>query len=383
MNVFISWSQDISETIAQLLKKKFEYFFNGEIKFWVSSLDITAGNFFSTEIINALKDSDMGIVCLDKSNYRQSWLYFEAGFIYGNNYKNGTRSTPIIFPFIFDNTRIDLLGETPFGELQLKYYNKNNIKDMLNSINERYYEKYGKYIVATQFFNERFDSIWNTLDENVNTILQQSIQGGDYMLTEDNIVTRIKKYNFPNPIYGDVIEFSEGFETHNFYLFLLQNASKRLYIFGRKNRKLTDKSFEKELACFFNKNIDFRLLYLTPHSAMAQSGIAQELDDFNSKLIFSLKDFSNAIKKFSYKPEDFCRMYDEKRESEIIIADNVVFYKDLEYTKDGMPMHFTNSKFYVTSVNSILGSKYYQTFEQTWIKNEGNKVTDDFLQNLK
>lgn len=383
MKVFISWSQDIGKSLAPILKEKFEYFFNDEIEFWVSSMDITAGGFFSTEIIETLKESDMGIVCLDKSNYRQSWLYFEAGFIYGNNYDSSSRKNPIIFPIIFDNTKVKSFEGTPFQHLQLKYFNEENIKNMLETINECCFRKYNKRPVATKHFNTHFDSIWNNLYKDVNNIIQQNIIGGDCMLTEDNIVAKMVKYDFPTPRYGDVIEFSEGFETHNFYLFLLQNTSKRLYIYGRKNRKLTDKSFEKELSSFLDKNIDFKLLYLNPHSSLANSGIAQDLDDFNQKLIFSIKDFSKVLQKYSRNIDKYCRMYDEKRESEMIVADNVVFYKDMEYTKDGMPMHFTGSKFYATSINSALGSRYFNIFEETWKKYENDKITDSFIQSLK
>lgn len=383
MKVFISWSQDTSKSIAPILKENFEYFFNKQIEFWVSSLDITTGSFFTVDILETLSETDVGIICLDKSNFKQNWLYFESGFIYGHNYDISSKRKQIIFPIIFDNSKVDIFSGTPFQHLQLKYFNKDNIKNMLKKINECYYIKNNRYPVDLEIFERHFESIWNKLYSDVNNIIQQNIVGGDGVLTEDNIVTKISKYNFPAPIYGDVIEFSKGFETHNFYLFLLQNTSKRLYIFGRKNRKLTDRSFEQELSTILSKNIDFRLLYLSPNSTLAQSGIAQDLEDFREKLIFSIKEFSNTLKTLSYSPEDYCRMYDEKRESELIIADNVVFYKDMEYASDGKPLHFTNSKFYVTSINSILGSKYFDIFKEIWEKNEKNKITSSFVQGLK
>lgn len=381
MRVFISWSQDKEKSIALVLKQTFELFFNAEIEFWVSSVDIKAGMTSVSEIINSLKESDMSIVCLDKSNFTKNWLYFETGFIYGKNYTPES-DLSIVYPLIFDNTKIEDFANTPFKELQLKYFDEDITYNMLDTINELFSRKENRYCVNKKVFDNRFKSMWHKLCDDVNNIIQQKTVGGDNMLTEENVTKRILKYGFENPKYGDVIEYSKGFETNSFYSFLLNNVSKRLYIWGRKNRKLTDRSFDKDVLQLVKNNVDLRIMYLNPNSSTAKTGIAQDLDGFKTKLIFSIKEFAKRLTDNGYDMGKYCRMYDGKRNSEMIIADDVVFYKDLAYAADGTPLHFTDANFYITSINSELGSIRFKKFEELWCDNEKNKITQKFIESL-
>ena len=77
-NVFISWSGQQSEEIAE------------ELRNWIPSVlqfakpyytpnDIEKGAKWSSEVSQKLSECNVGIVCLTKDNFAKPWILFEAG----------------------------------------------------------------------------------------------------------------------------------------------------------------------------------------------------------------------------------------------------------------------------------------------------------------
>lgn len=382
MQVFISWSQPTSREIAKVLKNELYTFFNEKIEFWVSSEDILAGEVSITKIISALQNSDMIITCLDASNYNKSWLYFETGAVFGRQY-NPNNVQSVVFPIIFDDLEIAEFNKTPFKELQLQKFNKGSIEKIAKNINQKYRELTGELAIASTTFEKYFKDTWSNLYDSVNNIIVQQTMESDNVITKENVTEKLSRYaNFPSPAPGSVIRYDSGFETSYFYDFLLENVKKRLYIFGRKNRKITDKTLNTKLKSVLNNNVDLRMLFLNPNSAQAKDRVAQDTDRFRDKLLMSINELHELFKSENKEMSQFCRMYNEQRESEIIIADEVVFYKDLAYSEDGKPLHFTNQSFCITAINNPLGNKYFTLFEKTWKKAETDSITDEFIESL-
>ena len=378
MQVFISWSQEKSRKIAEVLKEELYLLFNQEIIFWVSSKDIPFGDVSVSSIVNALQKSEMIITCLDSSNYKKSWLYFETGAVFLRNYEGDSK--PIVFPVIFDNLEFSDFDGTPFRDLQLQRFNRNSIKRLAENINKRYEKMHGKPAIAASSFERYFNHTWSNLQKKINNIITQHYTEGDTVLTDKNVTDKLSKYkDFPTPSHGPVIRYDSGFETIYFYDFLLTNVSKRLYIFGRKNKKISDRTLNKKVKEILNKEIDFRLLYLNPSSDYAKDRKAQDVDNFKQKLMISMKDMCEIFNEKNLDISKCCRMYDKLRDSEIIIADEVVFYKDLAYSKDGKPLHFTNESFCITAINSELGDKYYKDFVTTWNECENERLTNSLV----
>lgn len=382
MQVFISWSQPTSKQIAEVLKKELFQFFNERIEFWVSSEDILAGDVSITSIISALQKSEMIITCLDSSNYNRSWIYFETGVVFGRNYDRDNVQ-PVVLPIIFDNLKIDNFKKTPFKDLQLQKFNKDSVERVFKNINTKYKEIYGDYVIAPSTFQKYFKETWSNLYNQVNNIIMQQTLGSDILLTEKNVTEIISRYkNFPSPMYGSVIKYDSGFETSYFYDLLLENVRKRLYIFGRKNRKIGDRTLCSKFNSMLDNNVDLKMLFLNPNSKYAEDHQAQDTHSFREKLVSSIKEIHERFTNHKSDISKYCRMYDELRASEIIIADDVVFFKDLAYTKDGKPLHFTDSSFSVTSINSILGDGYFKKFVSTWDRYEEQKITTSFISTL-
>ena len=380
MQVFISWSQPTSRQIAEILKDELYSFFNEKIEFWFSSTDISAGDVAINSIIDSLQKSDIIITCLDSSNFNKTWIYFETGVIFGRNYN---KEKHVVFPIIFDDISFDDFKGTPFTYFQLKIFNKDNLKKILEEINDLYKIQNGDYARNLNTFQTRFKETWNKLNKQINTNIMKKCSKSGSMITTKNIVDKLSHYKaFPAPSLGSVIKYDSGFETNYFYDFLLENAKKRLYIYGRKNKKLGDKTFKDKFKKILDNKIDLKILFLNPNSNYAKDKKAQDIASFKSALIACILDISERFKKNNLDISHYCRMYDEQRASEIIIADEVVFYKDLAYSTEGKPLHFTNESFYITSVDSLLGKKYYDIFDITWNKYKENLITESLLKSL-
>lgn len=381
MKVFISWSQSDSEKIAKILKEELTALFNEEIEFWVSTEDISVGNVGVHSIVQALQSSEIIITCLDSNNYKNPWLYFETGAVFGRKH-NSSKEKPVVFPIIFDELQIKDFVHTPFESLQLMKFNKNKFKDMVKSINEHYKSLTNEPVLNPKPLDRYFESAWNKIDCSVNNIITQRNNGADgEVLNSENVIEKLKKYSdFPEAKHGKTIQYSSGFETIEFYKFLLENVSDKLYIFGRKNKKIVSNDLKKQFKKIVDNNVKLKMLYINPDSDDAKNGVAQDTVDFRIQLIASMK---SATERFNhnFKIEDHCRLYNEKRISEIVIADNVVFYKDLGYTKDGKPAHFTGESFNVVSLDSQIGSNYYKIFNDVWENSE--KLTQSYIDSLK
>ena len=204
------------------------------------------------------------------------------------------------------------------------------------------------------------------------------------MLCESNVVEKLRNYkNFPEPVFGgNVMRYGSGFETQPFYEFLLENVTSRLYVFGRKNSKMGGIELAKKFKQLMDKNVEMKILFMNPNSAFAEGRRAQNIPDFRNALIGSIKKYSEKFSSMGLNIEDYCRMYSNQRDCEYIIADHVVFYKELSFTQNQLPAHFTGASFTVAATESQLGSFYLKSFNDIWEENKDNSITKDFVATL-
>lgn len=126
MKVFISWSGARSKALAlslrELLPLVLDY-----VEPWVSEIDISAGDRWSTAIAEGLQSSQAGIICLTRDNMSAPWLLFESGAI-AKDLDNGR-----IIPILLDVEPKDIVG--PLAQFQLKKVDRNGIGAAVASIN--------------------------------------------------------------------------------------------------------------------------------------------------------------------------------------------------------------------------------------------------------
>ncbi len=164
------------------------------------------------------------------------------------------------------------------------------------------------------------------------------------------------------PVGGNDNEvlFDEGYETYEFYNAILSAVKERLYIFGRKNRKLFTRNNTKLKELLENK-LDFKCLFLSDKASSSILKIAQDNDNFEedlNKVIGSVKErYTDYLTCF--------RKYDFQQLKRIIILDDVVIYAPVEFEM-GNVKHFTKSKFVIYSIDNTKAIELIHEFNKIW-----------------
>ena len=126
MKIFISWSGERSNKIANILREWIPCVIQS-IKPYVSSKDIDKGARWSTDIAKELEDSYFGIICVTKSNINAPWINFEAGALSKAIDKSN------VAPFLFDINPSEISG--PISQFQFTIFDKEDIKSLMTTIN--------------------------------------------------------------------------------------------------------------------------------------------------------------------------------------------------------------------------------------------------------
>ena len=101
MTVFVSWSGELSRSIAELLKKWIEDVLQG-VQVWISSRDIEKGAFWFGDLAASLEQTNVGIICVTHENKDAPWILFEAGAL------SKGLSTNRVMPLLIDLSTTDL-----------------------------------------------------------------------------------------------------------------------------------------------------------------------------------------------------------------------------------------------------------------------------------
>lgn len=80
LDVFLSWSGDVSRSVAEALAKFIRHVVPG-VDIFVSSKDISAGERWMTRLEGQLEGQHHAILCLTSYNQGSPWINYEAGAI--------------------------------------------------------------------------------------------------------------------------------------------------------------------------------------------------------------------------------------------------------------------------------------------------------------
>lgn len=387
MKVFISWSGEESKHIAEILRNHLTDFFNNSIEFWVSAEDISLGAVTFDVIRNALIESDMAILCLTAMNYNKPWILFESGAIFGKNYfeitknKTGktTDNTSIIIPVLFDDVKIENLSSSPLSKMQMCYFKENDIKRALKAINERSMIVNNQKALSDNAFNRFFESIWKQLYDDISAYLH--IERRKNMLSVFDVIEQLRLLDYPEPKMGRVIFYNSGFETTIIYRMLMEKVSKRLWVFGRKNSKMFKNENHELFKDMINQKLDCRILFLNPNAEDSIISNAQDINSFKQRLSLSICDTYSFFKDLNCDSSEFCRLYSSQRDFEILIADNVVLYKEIEYNDLNKPEHLTGSSFNIVDITTEIGEYHKNKFLNVW--NKSIPLDESFIKKIK
>lgn len=171
----------------------------------------------------------------------------------------------------------------------------------------------------------------------------------------------------PHP--GRIVHFEEGFESHALYGIASELAKKRLFIFGRKNRKI----FDKEYAGFFDalprrvgEGFDFRCLFLNPNAPEAILSSAHSDADFSNQLRNCIKRAEECLEGRGLSPGRHLRFYSTHRTVSLIVVDDAVLFTPIDVTEDGRTKPLTKCGFSVVDCRLSLGRNLLNRFLETW-----------------
>lgn len=152
MKIFISWSGEASEEVANALNEWLRMVVQ-QFKPFLSSEHIRAGQKWGDRLASELQDTRCGLICVTKQNQSEPWLNFEAGALAKAVQDAESRVIPLA---------IDLNPEEinfPLAQFQAKPLEKEALRQVVTSLNELCNQK-----LSEKTLDEAFDTWWPKLD---------------------------------------------------------------------------------------------------------------------------------------------------------------------------------------------------------------------------
>lgn len=328
---------------------------------WMSSKDIYKGDRWAKEIGEKLDSHQLGIICVTPENRIAPWILFEAGAISKELDKSK------VFPLLLGMSPSDLEG--PLSQFQSTVLEKEDFKKMIHSIN-CLLDNGG---VSQEVFDATFESFWPKMEKDLKKVSEVKIEGT--ALNISNVTSAFGKYGLPEPAIGNHVYFSSGFESHNVYSSAYELAQKRIWIWGRKNRKVFDKEhkeFFNNLKSKIGSGFDFRVLFLDPSSSPGIISKAHKDLDFISQLELGINTANTVCLNCGVSFEEVSRSYNGLRNTGMVIVDDAILYSPIQYDKDGCVEPLTKAPFSIVGIDSYLGRDLERSFLSCW--NNAQKV---------
>lgn len=214
-NLFISWSKQLSKTLAEILRDEM-LLVNQGISSFISSDDIRMGRRWQSDLNEVIANVNFGIVCMTPENILEPWIMFEAGAISKSlNYGN-------VIPILFGLEKGRLPG--PLTQFQASYFNKEDMLKVMRAINTSLPKKLDDSTLVSAFGRH-----WGFMEDKVNKALS------DY---EDINIADSPEEGHQKEIYrlfkehGDIIRHisTKVSELHNRSYSRSDNLSNDMYL---------------------------------------------------------------------------------------------------------------------------------------------------------
>jgi len=367
MVIFLSWSKIKSKKVAEILKSWLEFVFPNHLEVWTSFDDIKKGSISLEEIEKALISCHCGVFCLTEENYKEPWIMFEAGALFKRFDLEQERILLWTIAFDFEITNVK---ETPLHYFQVTKFNKEDMYKLFQNVHNKMIALDKPSHKNENSLLEHFEMCWNRYSTRIKETIDDYANRGTSM-NKEQFIEELDSNGFIEHHDGNITFYEKGFEDYPLYEILLKNAQKRLWIFGRKNKKLFDQRNNKYWKGLKEKKLtglDVRCLFLDPDSAEEILHRAQDKTEFQINLKLCIIDAYDKIKLGGVEPADICRTYSFERKEAIMIIDDVVLFSQIHYTDFGKPSHLTDAAFNVVSIVDEIGKYYFSYFKKSWSK---------------
>lgn len=122
---------------------------------WISTRDLAKGGQWQHEILENLRASQFGVVCLTPDNLARPWMLFEAGAI---------STLPSVYTFLHHVNYVDVAG--PLAMFNHTASQRDDVLKMVISLNNAL----GAQKVTESVLKQRFAKFWPDLEGNLNQI---------------------------------------------------------------------------------------------------------------------------------------------------------------------------------------------------------------------
>lgn len=188
-NVLISWSQDRSKRLAELLAEWLPQVFQA-IEPWLSQHNISGESVWAGQLSTALTNIELGIFCITAENVESPWINFEAGAL-------ASKDQSRIFILLLDHSPEDIKG--PLTMYQLRTVSKDTVYNIVKECRDALSDK---STISQDVLRKSFEKWWPEFDEKLSAIKQSksgiksTTRDPDDMIPEIlNIVRDIRKSN--------------------------------------------------------------------------------------------------------------------------------------------------------------------------------------------
>ena len=185
MKVFISWSGQVSKSIAIIFREWLPAIIQS-VTPYMSSEDIDKGARWSSDLAKELEDTNYGIICVTKENCLAPWLHYEAGAL------SKTINRSYVSPFLYNIKPSEIDG--PLLQFQSTIFQKEDIYKLLKSINR----SCGESALDEKRLEKLFELTYPRIESDLKSIVQQS----------DSQIDISPKTNTSNDAIEEILEIS-------------------------------------------------------------------------------------------------------------------------------------------------------------------------------
>ena len=353
MKIFISWSKNKSKLLAQQTKKLIQNTIGNAVEFFFSP-EMYKGTRVDHEIHENLLESDKCIVCITSENFKNPWLLYEAGVIFGANHSKTNRS--IVIPILFEH----IPNWSSWIDKPLNQYVPIQLQNTNNEFiggKQDFKQFLSELALENNISVKNFNKHWKSYEKEIQEILNKEKLIPD---TCKYLVDRILEkddgtFSIVSPeITKKHILFHKGFATTSLIKILLENVieyqGKRLWFYGRRNKRLltseNDDFFKYLSDEGMNNGVDFRCLFPYPNSEATNKATCKEKErSFYTDLQTCMEKAIRLKHKYHLPIENLFRLYKNQRTESIIVSDNAVLHRTIVCDGEGYPLPYTNSEF--------------------------------------
>lgn len=377
MKIFLSWSKNKSKLLAEATKKFLSDVLGNSVEFFFSP-EMYKGTRVDHEIHNNLVACDKCIVCITAENYKNPWLLYEAGVVFGSNHNRTAEG--IVIPLLFEQ----IPDWSSWIDKPLNQYVPIQLKDSQGDFNSGK-QSFIQFIqqLHLNIQTDDFDRKWQCYIDKVSDILKKGqlipLECQDLVnmiLEKDADIFTITSPEFSN----NRVTFHKGFATNELTSILLNNVinyqGKRLWFYGRRNKRLLSSDneyfFEYLAKEGLDNGVDFKCLFPYPNTEAIKKVTTRKKErSFKTDLQTYIENAVDLQNKFNLPIDKLFRLYKQRRTKSIIVSDSALLHRDIICDGEGYPLPYTNSEFEILSINETNGSndkgnKLYKEFQDVW-----------------